>query len=647
MRRPDIVRWEVGGGQAPRQPGQVRKEAAVTSSGLGRPSGLPPRHGLLMSDSATAYSVLARKYRPSTFAELIGQEAMVRTLSNAFATGRIAHAFILTGVRGVGKTTTARILARGLNCVGPDGSGGVTVAPCGVCANGRQIAEDRYSDVVEMDADSRTGVDDIRELTEGLLYRKPDLGRYRVYIIDEVHMLSRSAFNALLKTLEEPPPHAKFVFATTEIQKVPLTVLSRCQRFSLRRVPVELLAEHYRRIAEAEGVEAEPAALALIARGADGSVRDGLSLLDQAIALADGKITEGAARDMLGVADRGRVFDLLESVLRGDAADGLVRLDRLYQEGAAPLMVLQDLLDLSHFLTRLKLAPDAGLGDPIVEGDRERAGPLTEKLTLPALARVWQMLLKGLEEVQTAPSAIQAAEMVLVRLAYVADLPTPAELVRSLAAASTPGRRSDAAEPAHRVSGAGTPAPPEPLAGVTPATAAASPLAVALRVEPEASASPPPASSVEHEPMPQSFAEVVALFDKRREALIRSHLRESVHLIAFEPGRIEFRPAEGAPSNLANRISQLLGEWTGERWLVARSEAAPAEPTLREQEERRDRDLRNEVAGHPLVQAVLETFPGATVTAVRERLAPVQPETAEPVLGFDPGDEVNMEEDGT
>ena len=330
-----------------------------------------------MNDLATAYRVLARKYRPSTFAELIGQEAMVRTLSNAFATGRVAHAFILTGVRGVGKTTTARILARGLNCVGPDGSGGPTIAPCGVCQNCRQIAEDRYSDVVEMDAASRTGVDDIRELTEGLLYRKPDLGRYRVYIIDEVHMLSRNAFNALLKTLEEPPLHAKFVFATTEIQKVPLTVLSRCQRFSLRRVPVELLVEHYRRIATAEAVEAEPAALALIARAADGSVRDGLSLLDQAIALSalpreapgasgeaelrpeltDAGITENAVRDMLGIADRGAVLDLLESVFRGDAGDALDRMDRLYQDGADPLMVLQDLLDLSHFLIYIAAMP--------------------------------------------------------------------------------------------------------------------------------------------------------------------------------------------------------------------------------------------------------------------------------------------------
>jgi DNA polymerase-3 subunit gamma/tau len=599
-----------------------------------------------MSDSATAYRVLARKYRPSTFAELIGQEAMVRTLSNAFATGRIAHAFILTGVRGVGKTTTARILARGLNCVGPDGSGGVTVAPCGVCANCRQIAEDRYSDVVEMDAASRTGVDDIRELTEGLLYRKPDLGRYRVYIIDEVHMLSRSAFNALLKTLEEPPPHAKFVFATTEIQKVPLTVLSRCQRFSLRRVPVELLAEHYRRIAEAEAVEAEPAALALIARAADGSVRDGLSLLDQAIALTDGKVTETAARDMLGVADRGRVFDLLESVLSGNAAAALDRLDRLYQEGADPLMVLQDLLDLSHFLTRLKLAPEAGLGDPIVEGDRERARPLAEKLPLPALARVWQMLLKGLEEVQTAPLPIQAAEMVLVRLAYIADLPAPAELVRSLTAPTAPGGLPTAeAAPAVRDNSAQPPPPPEPRVTVPSASAAATALVAAPRAEPVESVSPAPASSIEHDPMPQSFAEVVALFDKRREALIRSHLRESVHLIAFEPGRIEFRPAEGAPSNLANRISQLLGEWTGERWLVARSEAATGAPTLREQEEHRERDVRNEVAAHPLVQAVLETFPGASVTAVRERFAAGESAADEPSAELDTGDETSMGED--
>ena len=595
-----------------------------------------------MNDSAAAYRVLARKYRPSTFAELIGQEAMVRTLSNAIATGRIAHAFILTGVRGVGKTTTARILARALNCVGPDGSGGSTAEPCGLCAQCLAIAGDRHVDVIEMDAASRTGVDDIRDLTEGVRYR-PVSGRYKVYIIDEVHMLSKNAFNALLKTLEEPPPDVKFVFATTEINKVPITVLSRCQRFSLRRVPVEQLIPHYRRIAEAEGVEVEPAALALIARAADGSVRDGLSLLDQAIALSGGRVTEAAVRDMLGAADRGLVFDLLESTLRGDAPAALAQMGRLHQSGADPLMVLQDLLDLSHFVTRLKLAPEAGTGDPIAEGDRARALPLAEMLTMPVLARAWQMLLKGLEEVQVAPSPSQAAEMVLVRLAYVADLPAPAELVRSVVAAPTSGS-GPAGSRGNGAAIASNPSAASPaVAVVQPAeTAPSRPTAGnALLAIAEL-----PASCVEPvlDPMPQSFAEVVALFDKRREALLRSHLWSHLHLVHFEPGRIEVRPASGAPRDLTNRLGQLLSEWTGNRWLIAISEAE-GEPTLREREERRERDLRNEVTSHPLVKAVLETFPGATIAAVRERFAAVEPnEDQAPPEGLD--EEADTGEDG-
>jgi DNA polymerase-3 subunit gamma/tau len=594
-----------------------------------------------MSDTAPAYRVLARKYRPSTFAELIGQEAMVRTLSNAIATGRIAHAFILTGVRGVGKTTTARILARALNCVGPDGSGGPTVGPCGHCPQCIAIAEDRHVDVLEMDAASRTGVDDIRDLTDGVRYR-PVSGRYKVYIIDEVHMLSKNAFNALLKTLEEPPPDVKFVFATTEVNKVPVTVLSRCQRFSLRRVPVEQLIPHYRRIAEAESVEVEPAALALIARAADGSVRDGLSLLDQAIALSGGRVAETAVRDMLGIADRGRVFDLLEGALRGDAPAALAQMAGLYQGGADPLMVLQELLDLSHFVTRLKLAPEAGIGDPIAEGDRIRAAPLAEKLTIPVLARAWQMLLKGLEEVQAAPSPIQAAEMVLVRLAYVADLPAPAELVRSVTAA--PGA---AGLPASRGNGSGvvaavptaTSAPaPAPLSETAPARPVAGSALRAVAELPAGHAEPA------HEPMPQSFAEVVALFDNRREALLRSHLWSDIHLVRFEPGRIEVRPAAGAPRDLTNRLGQLLSEWTGCRWLIAVSEAE-GEPTLREQQERRARDLRNEVTSHPLVQAVLETFPGATIAAVRERFAAAESDGDEEPLE-DAGEEADTGEDG-
>jgi len=574
-----------------------------------------------MTDAATPYRVLARKYRPQSFAEVIGQEALVRTLSNAIATGRIAHAFILTGVRGVGKTTTARIIARALNCVGPDGTGGPTVTPCGVCDHCRAIAEDRHVDVIEMDAASRTGVDDIRDLTEGVRYR-PVSARFKVYIIDEVHMLSKNAFNALLKTLEEPPPDVKFVFATTEVQKVPVTVLSRCQRFSLRRVPVDRLAQHYRTIAEAEGVEIAPGALALIARAADGSVRDGLSLLDQAIALANGPIGEEAVRDMLGIADRGLVIDLFETVLRGDAAGALAQFDALYQGGADPLAVMQDLLDFCHFTTRLKLVPQAGADDPFEAGDRGRAAPLAARLSMPVLARAWQMLLKGIAEVQAAPAPAQAAEMVLVRLAYVADLPAPAELVQSLAGMPQPAAAATvpAAPPPRPV--AMTPGgPPVPLA--PPPDPAPAPVAVGL------------------DPMPQSFPEVVALFEAHREAVTVSQLRAQLHLVAFEPGRIEFRPAEGAPRDLASRLSQCLSEWTGTRWVVAVSQAEGA-PTLQQADDAREAERRSEVAAHPLVRAALETFPGATIAAVRERFAAAEP-------GLDGGeasiDDTGSEED--
>ena len=370
-------------------------------------------------------------------------------------------------------------------------------------------------------------------------------------------------------------------------------------------------------------------------------MRDGLSLLDQAIALCDGRVTEEAVRDMLGIADRGLVFDLLESVLRGDAADALSRMERLYQDGADPLMVLQDLLDLSHFLTRLKLAPEAGAGDPIVEGDRERARPLAEKLALPVLARAWQMLLKGLGEVQAAPSPVQAAEMVLVRLAYVAELPAPAELVQSIAAgASKPRAASGEARAPDRALAIS----PRPMPAEPPAASARPSDGAALRApaEPAEAAESMAPRAAALEPMPQSFADVVALFDKRREALLRAHLMGHVHLVRFEPGRIEFRPGSGAPRDLANRLGQLLGEWTGARWLVAVSEAE-GEPTLREQQERREAALRNEVAAHPLVQAVLDTFPGATIAAVRERFAGAAPGAE----GLDPADEAIMEEDET
>jgi DNA polymerase III subunit gamma/tau len=606
-----------------------------------------------MTDPATSYRVLARKYRPQTFAEVIGQEAMVRTLSNAIASGRIAHAFILTGVRGVGKTTTARIIARALNCIGSDGAGGPTISPCGECVHCRSIAEDRHVDVIEMDAASRTGVDDIRDLTEGVRYR-PVSARYKIYIIDEVHMLSKNAFNALLKTLEEPPPDVKFVFATTEVHRVPVTVLSRCQRFALRRVPIEQLVDHYRRLAEAEGIAVAPAALGLIARAADGSVRDGLSLLDQAIALSGGSaIDDVAVRDMLGIADRNLVFDLLETVLKGDAAGALDRMDSLYEGGADPLMVLQDLLDLTHFLTRLKLAPEAGAGDPLEEGERERARPIAAVLSLPVSACAWQMLLKGLEEVQAAPSPAQAAAMVLVRLAYVADLPVPADLVRALSAGEAVTPAAAPAAVLNRIAGV------PPASAASPATsgrdargpsrATAAP-ALAVAVVP-AMAAPQPLPDAppgaELAAMPQSFAEIVALFDARREAVIAAHLKANVRLVSFEPGRIEIRPTDAAPGNLTNQLGAFLGEWTGSRWIVAVSQAEGA-PTLAEEEARRESVLRNEVAANPLVRAVLETFPGATIAAVRERFVAAEAGTEAPdgEPADDVGDADDVDEDG-
>ncbi len=408
------------------------------------------------------YLVLARKYRPSTFAELIGQEALVRTLSNAIEGGRIAHAFLLTGVRGVGKTTTARILARALNCGGPDGEGGPTTEPCGACEHCRAIAEDRHVDVIEMDAASRTGVEDIRELIDGVRYR-PVSARYKVYIIDEVHMLSKHAFNALLKLLEEPPPHVKFIFATTEVRKLPLTVVSRCQRFDLRRVEAELLVRHLEAILAQEEAQADASALALIARAADGSVRDALSILDQAITHCDGAIGEAQVRDMLGLADRARVFDLFEAVMAGEIESALDEVKRQYDAGVDPLVVLQDMLELTHWLTRVKVVPEAANAITVPEAERRRGGDLARRLSMPVLARAWQMLLKGLDEARAAPNPLAALDMVLVRLAYVADLPAPAELVAALGdggkAPAAAKARPAGAEPGAEAEPAGDAAP--------------------------------------------------------------------------------------------------------------------------------------------------------------------------------------------
>ncbi|MFT5487767.1 MAG: DNA polymerase-3 subunit gamma/tau [Paracoccaceae bacterium] len=463
------------------------------------------------------YRVLARKYRPSDFSSLIGQEAMVQTLSNAIASGRLAHAFILTGVRGVGKTSTARIIARALNCTGADGNGEPTANPCGTCENCVAIAEDRHVDVMEMDAASRTGVDDIRELIDGVLYR-PVVARYKIYIIDEVHMLSRNAFNALLKTLEEPPEHVKFIFATTEIRRVPVTVLSRCQRFDLRRVKFDVLVDHFARIAEAEGATIARGAIGLIARAADGSVRDGLSLLDQAIAHSgpDTEINEDIVRDMLGVAERVQVFDLFEQLMTGEIAAALERFDSMYHAGADPVTILQDLAELTHWLTRLKAAPETAEATPTSDLDLDRGRDVSSRLAMSSLARTWQMLLKGLAEVRSAPSAAQAAEMVLVRIAYTADLPSPAEAIAVLdkaapAAAAQTAAQTVAPTPASETAASETPAAPEQQAGTQPSADAVadSPAAApdtgadtgAMADSPTAMAPAPAASSVPPAPI--------------------------------------------------------------------------------------------------------------------------------------------------
>ena len=553
------------------------------------------------------YRVLARKYRPTDFAGLIGQEALVRTLTNAIASGRIAHAFMLTGVRGVGKTTTARIVARALNCVGPDGSGGPTVDPCGVCEHCVSIAQDRHVDVIEMDAASRTGVDDIRELIDGVRYR-PVSARYKVYIVDEVHMLSKQAFNALLKTLEEPPEHVKFVFATTEIRKVPVTVLSRCQRFDLRRVPADMLVEHFRAIAAKENVAVEDQALATIARAADGSVRDGLSLLDQAMARGDGTVSAAQVRDMLGLADRTAIFDLFDSAMRGDIAAALDRFTAMYRDGADPAVVIQDMLDLTHWLTRVTIAPEVAEQPTVPEAERERGRALAQSLAIPVLTRAWQMLLKGLGEVQAAAAPLQAAEMVLVRLAYAAELPSPADLARMIHAGG--GAKAAAGAPtAGPVLGGGGNGGGGSARASSGGGAAAAPSYV------ESEPVPADAPRAEAGPMPRNFAELVALFAARREAMLHTNLVHNVHLVHFEPGRLEFRPDDHAPRDLASRVGGLLGEWTGRRWVVSISREH-GEDTLAGKAAAAERHARETAAMHPLVQAAKKLFPGARITRV-------------------------------
>ena len=543
----------------------------------------------------THYRVLARKYRPTDFSTLVGQEAMVRTLRNALDAGRLAHAFMLTGVRGVGKTTTARIVAKALNCVGPDGKGGPTMDPCGVCANCVAITEDRHVDVIEMDAASRTGINDIRELIEGVRYR-PVSARYKVYIIDEVHMLSTAAFNGLLKTLEEPPPHVKFIFATTEIRKVPVTVLSRCQRFDLRRVDVGLLVKHFETIVAKEGASAEPEALAAIARAAEGSVRDGLSLLDQAIAMGSGKVTAQAVRDMLGLADRQRIFDLVELVLGGKPGPAIEALQALHKDGAEPQQVLEDLAECVHIASRIKVGGADAAGEGLSAEERRRAVALAGQLSMPILARAWTMLLKGIEEVARAGDQLAAADMVLIRIAYTADLPTPDAVIRALGNGPAPAAGGGRAAPA---------APPTPRGPLNAVPAEAT----MPRAAPVAQLAP-------GMPDPKTLQEIVDLAGANREIKLKVDIEDYVELVRFEPGRLEISLGPGAPGNLAGELGERLGRWTGRRWVVMVSREKGSMPigVARRQAEAAEIER---VKGHADVKAVLDAFPDATIKAVR------------------------------
>jgi DNA polymerase-3 subunit gamma/tau len=568
----------------------------------------------------TPYRVLARKYRPSTFDDLIGQEAMVRTLSNAFETGRIPQAWMLTGVRGVGKTTTARILARALNYQTPNGgSKGPTIHMPELGIHCEAIMESRHVDVLEMDAASHTGIDDVRQIIDGIRYA-PATARYKVYIIDEVHMLSEKAFNAFLKTLEEPPPHAKFVFATTEIRKVPITILSRCQRFDLRRIEADKLVRHLAWICKAEGVEASEEALAAIARAAEGSARDSLSLLDQAIAHGAGAVTGETVRDMLGLADRSLVIDLFEAAMRGDVPAAFANLRAQYDSGADPAVILSDLAAFSHLVTRLKLIPDAARDPALTEAERRRGTEFGRKLSVRALARAWQILLKGLPEVQAADRPAAAAEMVLVRLAYAADLPTPDETLRAL---------KDAAPLT-----SGGPAPSRPPGGPSGNLAIAS-SQPASRPRPGPPEAPPLVRL-------RRFEDLVALAGEKRDIMMKGALERDVRLVRFEEGRLEFGLAEGANPNLAGDLTRALQEWTGMRWVVALSSEAGA-PTLHEQAQKASRERKEGAAAHPLVQAVLAQFPGAKVVNVVDRGA-AEPESDTGTGTLGEGDAVAADE---
>lgn len=558
----------------------------------------------MTAEETTKYQVLARKYRPETFSDLIGQEAMVRTLKNAFDADRIAQAFMMTGIRGVGKTTTARIIAKGMNCIGLEGNTGPTTSPCGQCEHCVAISEGRHVDVLEMDAASRTGVDDIREIIDSVHYRAAS-ARFKIYIIDEVHMLSNNAFNALLKTLEEPPEHVKFIFATTEIRKVPVTVLSRCQRFDLRRIEPEEMIKMLQNLAKLENASISNEALALITRASEGSARDAQSLLDQAISHGAGETSVDQVRAMLGLADRGRVLDLFEFIMRGQAKEALNELGSQYSDGADPIGIIRDLAEVTHWVSIIKITPDAA-DDPTVSPDEKTRGQaFSQSLSMRILTRTWQLLLKALEEISSAPNPMMAAEMAVIRITHVSDLPSPEELVKKLTSTHSESEGVKKGNPGGSISNTtSSNFKPTQQTETRPIKNEGN-TALALDTETLDLQYP-------------TFESVLEIIRKFRDMKLLIDVENSVRLSSYVPGRIEFTPTENAPKDLAQRLGQLLQNWTGFRWAITVVGNCSGE-TIQEQRNAKDATLKREAKLHPFVKTVFDNFPKASIIEIKSQ----------------------------